>query len=126
MATQDVTTVGSKADIALSAVAVLVALGGIVAFSLLSDQSLLVRVGLLLGGIVIALAIAWFTQPGRRFMAFARDAWDETKRVTWPSRKETINVTGVVFGFVAIMSVFLFAVDKTIEWALYDLLLRWK
>jgi len=126
MTTQDIQTINSKADIALSAVAVAVALAGIVAFSFLSQESMLLRVGALLGGIVLGLVIAWFTLPGKRFIAFARDAWDETRRVTWPPRKETINVTGVVFGFVAIMAVFLFVVDKTIEWTLYDLLLRWK
>ena len=126
MTTQDIQTINSKADIALSAVAVAVALAGIVAFSFLSQESMLLRVGALLGGIVLGLLIGWFTLPGKRFIAFARDAWDETRRVTWPPRKETINVTGVVFGFVAIMAVFLFVVDKTIEWGLYDLLLRWK
>jgi preprotein translocase subunit SecE len=126
MATQDIQTINSKADYALAGLAAIVALAGVVGFSFLSQETTLVRVGLLLGGIVAGLAIAWFTQPGKRFIAFARDAWEETKRVTWPPRKETINVTGVVFGFVAIMSVFLFFVDKTIEWALYDLLLRWK
>jgi preprotein translocase subunit SecE len=126
MATQDIQTINSKADYALAGLAVIVALAGVVGFSFLSQETTLVRVALLLGGIVVGLLIGWFTQPGKRFIAFARDAWDETKRVTWPPRKETINVTGVVFGFVAIMSVFLFFVDKTIEWALYDLLLRWK
>jgi len=126
MTTQDIQTINSKLDIALSSLAVVIVLAGVVGFSFLSQESMLLRVGLLLGGIVVALGVAWFTQPGKRFIAFAREAWDETRRVTWPPRKETINVTGVVFAFVAIMAVFLFIVDKTIEWGLYDLLLRWK
>jgi preprotein translocase subunit SecE len=32
----------------------------------------------------------------------------------------------VVFAFVAVMALFLFLVDKTIEWGLYDLVLGWK
>jgi preprotein translocase subunit SecE len=47
-------------------------------------------------------------------------------RVVWPSRKETVNTTGIVFAFVVIMAVFLFIVDKALEWVLYDLLLQWK
>jgi preprotein translocase subunit SecE len=44
----------------------------------------------------------------------------------WPTRKETIQTTGIVFLFVVVMAIFLFLVDKTVEWVLYDLLLRWK
>jgi preprotein translocase subunit SecE len=70
--------------------------------------------------------IAWFSQPGKRFLSFARDSYEEARRVTWPSRKETLQTTGVVFAFVVIMAIFLFIVDKALEWSLYDLLLRWK
>jgi preprotein translocase subunit SecE len=44
----------------------------------------------------------------------------------WPSRKETMTTTGIVFGFVVIMAVLLFVVDKSLEWFLYDLLLSWR
>jgi preprotein translocase subunit SecE len=44
----------------------------------------------------------------------------------WPSRKETFQTTGIVFAFVLIMAVFLWVTDKTLEWALYDLILGWK
>jgi preprotein translocase subunit SecE len=46
--------------------------------------------------------------------------------VVWPSRKETLQTTGIVFAFVVIMAIFLFLVDKGLEWMLYDLLLGWK
>jgi len=126
MATQDAETIQSKSDLLLTSAAAVVALAGVIGFSFLSQQTMLVRVGILLGGLIGGIALAWFSVAGRRFIAFAREAWDETKRVTWPTRKETINVTGVVFGFVAIMAIFMFVVDKTIEYTLYDLLLRWK
>ncbi len=44
----------------------------------------------------------------------------------WPSRKETVTTTGIVFGFVVIMAIFLFLVDKSLEWVLYDTLLAWR
>ena len=34
-------------------------------------------------------------------------------------------MTLVVFGFVLIMSIYLLAVDKTLEWVFYDLILGW-
>ena len=126
MNTQDVQTVNSKSDVLLVTLAVLAALGGVLGFSLLSEQPLLTRLGILAGGLVGALVVAWFSVPGKRFIAFAREAYDETRRVVWPSRKETMQTTGIVFAFVVIMAIFLFLVDKSLEWVLYDLLLRWK
>jgi len=122
----DVETIGSSTDNVLVGVAVLVALAGIIGFSFFSNLAMLARVGILLGGIVGGAGIAWFTVPGRRFLAFAQDAWEETRKVTWPTRDETIKTTGVVFLFVALMAVFLFFVDHAIEYGLYDLLLGWK
>jgi preprotein translocase subunit SecE len=52
-----------------------------------------------------------FTEAGRTFLAFSRESWEEAKRVVWPSRKETLQTTGVVFLFVFLMAVFLWLVD---------------
>lgn len=126
MTTQDVQTVQSKSDIALVAVAGLLAAAGVLGFSLLTQQTLLARLGVLFGGLILAVAVGWFSQPGKRFIAFAREAYDETRRVVWPSRKETINTTGIIFLFVVVSAIFLFVVDKSLEWVLYDLLLGWR
>jgi preprotein translocase subunit SecE len=126
MNTQDVRTVNSKSDVLLVTLAVLAGLGGVLGFSLLSEQPLLTRLGILAGGLVGALVIAWFSVPGKRFIGFSREAYDETRRVVWPTRKETMQTTGIVFAFVVIMAIFLFLVDRSLEWVLYDLLLRWK
>jgi preprotein translocase subunit SecE len=126
MNTQDVQTVNSKSDMLLVTLAVLAALGGVLGFSLLSEQPLLTRLGILAGGLVLGLVIAWFSVPGKRFIGFSRESYEETRRVVWPTRKETLQTTGIVFAFVVIMAIFLFLVDKGLEWVLYDLLLRWK
>jgi preprotein translocase subunit SecE len=124
--TQNVETVTSKLDLTLVFVAIAAVLAGVLGFSFLSAQPMVTRVGVPLAGLIAGVAIAWFSQPGKRFLAFARDAYEEARRVTWPSRKETLQTTGIVFAFVVIMAIFLFIVDKTLEWSLYDLLLRWK
>ena len=126
MATQNVETVTSKADLVLVTLAVLAAVAGVLGFTFLTEQPMLARVGVLIGGLVIAIVIAWFSQSGKRFLAYARESYEETKRVVWPSRKETVSTTGIVFGFVVIMAVLLFVVDKSLEWFLYDLLLSWR
>ena len=125
MATQNVETVTSKADLALVTLAVLAAVAGVLGFTFLTEQPTLARVGVLFGGLV-AIVVAWFSQSGKRFLAYARESYEETKRVVWPSRKETVSTTGIVFGFVVIMAIFLFLVDKSLEWVLYDALLSWR
>ncbi len=66
------------------------------------------------------------SEPGRELFAFGRDATREVKKVVWPSRKEAIQMTAYVFGFVALMGLFLWFTDKTLEWVLYDLVLGWR
>jgi len=126
MTTQEVQTINNKLDLLVVVLAVAVLLAGVLGFSLLSERTLLIRIGILLGGLAVAVGIAWFSQSGKRFLGFAHEAYEEARRVTWPSRKETINTTGIVFAFVVIMAIFLFIVDKSLEFVLYDLLLRWK
>jgi preprotein translocase subunit SecE len=126
MTTQNVETVSSKADFAIVAVAAIAAVAGVLGFTFLTEQPTLVRLAALVGGLAIGAAIAWFSEPGKRFLAYARESYQETRRVVWPSRKETVSTTGIVFGFVVLMALFLFLVDKSLEWFLYDLLLSWR
>jgi len=79
-----------------------------------------------LAGLGAGIAVAWFTGPGRRFFEFGREAVVETKKVVWPSRKETVQTTGIVFAFVLAMAIVLWMTDKGLEWVLYDLVLGWK
>jgi preprotein translocase subunit SecE len=126
MSNQNVETVTSGADRAKVALAVLVAVAGIVGYYMLAPQPLVVRLASILVGLAAGVAIAWTSGPGQRFFAFAKDAWSETKRVVWPERKETWMVTAYVFAFVVVMAIFLWVVDKSLEWVLYDLILGWK
>lgn len=91
--------------------AVLVGLAGIVGFYLLQESPTVIRVLSLLLGFVMAMAIAMFTAQGRLFFAYSRDSVEETKKVVWPSRKETLQTAGVVFAFVMTMAIFLWLVD---------------
>jgi preprotein translocase subunit SecE len=63
---------------------------------------------------------------GKQLIAFGRDSWREVKKVVWPTRKEAIQMTAYVFGFVVIMSIFLWLTDKTLEWVFFDLILGWR
>lgn len=108
------------------ALALLLLVAGIAGFYLLAEQALVLRVLAVLFGIAAGVAVAWFTEPGQRFVVLGRESIAETKKVVWPSRKETLQTTGIVFGFVVVMAIFLWLTDKSLEWVLYDLVLGWK
>jgi len=126
MSNNNVETVTSTLDRVKLALALLVIVAGIVAFSVLADQPTVVRVGIFIGSLVVAAFIAWFSEPGRRTISFSRDSYNETKRVIWPTRKETTQMTGIVFAFVIAMGALLWLVDKLLGWVIYGLLLGWK
>ena len=108
------------------ALALLIVAAGVAGFYLLSEQVLVVRVLAVLAGVTAGGALAWFTAPGRRFAVFGRETVVEAKKVVWPTRKETVQMTGIVFVFVIAMAFFLWLTDKGLEWVLYDLVLGWK
>lgn len=108
------------------ALALLFVAAGVAGFYLLSEQVLVVRVLAVLAGVAAGGALAWFTAPGRRFAVFGRETVVEAKKVVWPTRKETVQMTGIVFVFVVAMAFFLWLTDKGLEWVLYDLVLGWK
>jgi len=91
--------------------ALLLLIAGIAGFYYLRESAMVLRVISVLSGIVLAVVVVWFTSPGKQFYAFARESSDETRKVVWPSRKETLQTTGIVFAFVLVMAVFLWMVD---------------
>jgi preprotein translocase subunit SecE len=108
------------------AVAVLLLIAGIAGFYLLSESAMVVRVASVLAGIVAGALLGWTTAPGKEFFLFAQEAVVETKKVVWPTRKESLQTAGAVFAFVLTMAIFLWITDKGLEYAMYDLLLGWK
>jgi preprotein translocase subunit SecE len=47
---------------------------------------------------------------------FARQVRQEANKVTWPSRKETMVTTAMVFVMSVLAAIFFFAVDSIIAW----------
>ena len=97
--------------------AVLLVVAGIAGFYMLSEQALVLRVLVVMAGVVLAASVAWFTVPGKLFFAFGKESWTETKKVVWPTRKETLQTTGVVFLLVVVIAIFLWIVDASLLWA---------
>ena len=126
MASPQVETVGTGAEKMKLALAAGLVLAAIVAFYLLAKQGQLVQWGALLACLVAAGAVFFTSETGKQLIGFGRDSVREVKKVAWPTRKETVQMTAYVFGFVLIMAIFLWATDKTLEWLIFDLILGWK
>jgi preprotein translocase subunit SecE len=49
-------------------------------------------------------------------MEFVQQIRREVARVTWPSRKETVITTIMVFIFVFLAAIYFFVVDQVLSW----------
>lgn len=96
--------------------AVLLVIAGLAGFYLLKDSALILRIASVLAGLVLAAAVIGTSAPGKQFFAFAQEAIVETKKVVWPTRKETVQTTGLVLVFVLVMAIFLWIVDALLVW----------
>src|SRR5438132_10024891 len=96
--------------------AIALVIAGLGGYYYFGDIAKVLRVLMVLGGLVGAGLVAWFTAPGKELYAFGQEAWQEAGKVSWPTRKETIQTTAIVFAFVVIMAIFLFAIDSSLAW----------
>ena len=126
MATSQVETVSTGADKAKLAVAVGLVIAAIAGFYALSKQGVLVQWGVLLLGIAAAVVVFLVSESGRQLVGFSKDSVKEVKKVVWPTRKESVQMTLYVFAFAVVMALFLWLTDQTLAWVLYDLVLGWR
>ena len=98
------------------ALAVACVIAGVSGYYYFAESAQVLRVLMVMGGLLAAAGVAWLSAPGKEFFAFAQEAWAEAERVSWPTRKETIQTTGIVFAFVVVMALFLFGVDTMLAW----------
>jgi len=92
-------------------VAFLLLVLGIAGYYLLADKAIVLRIIAVLAGIISALAVLWVTPVGKQALGFVNESVVEARKVVWPTRKETIQTTLVVFVLVVIMAAFLALVD---------------
>lgn len=126
MATSQVETVTSGADKAKLGVAVVLVIAALAGFYLLARQGQLAQWGALVVGLAAAFVVFMTAETGKQFVAFGRDSSKEVRKVVWPTRKESVQMTLYVVAFCAVMALFLWLTDKTLEWVFYDLVLGWK
>lgn len=125
MASSDVQTVGKSADRMKLGLAVLLVVGGFVAYYALATHEGWMRWAAFVLCVAAAVAVFLVSDSGKSFVGYVRESVRETKKVVWPTRNETLQMTLYVFVFVFLMALFLWLTDKTLEWVLYDLILGW-
>jgi preprotein translocase subunit SecE len=97
--------------------AVLIVAGGIGGFYYFDDKPDLVQVAIILAAAVLAVVVVAPTEFGRSAWEFAKGARLELRKVVWPARKETMQVTLIVFVMVILVAVYMWAID----WGLHKI-----
>lgn len=126
MATSQVETVSSGADKVKLILALGLVLVGFVAYFVLSAQAEYVRWSALLVGVAAGCGVFLFSGLGKAFLAFVQDSVKELHKIVWPERREVFQIFLFVLVFVVVMSLFLWLVDKGLEWVFYSLILGWR
>ncbi len=98
--------------------AVVLVVAGIVAYYWFTDQAIVVRVLMLLAGAVCGVAVAYSAEQGKTLVGFFKEARTELRRVYWPTRKETLQMSLLVYVVVIIAMIFLLLLDMLLLWGL--------
>ena len=100
----------------------LLALGGVL-WWYLREAFFPLRVLAVVVAVVAAVVVAWTTQPGSQAVGFLQEVQLEVRRVVWPTRPQTVQMTGLVIAMVLVMALLLWFLDwllgGLIEWLIY-------
>lgn len=96
------------------AAAVLV--GGIAAYNIYENESLLLRVAGVLVALGIGTVIAFQSVQGQATWQFIQSSRGEIRKVIWPTRQETVQTTLTVLVFAFFMGVFFWILDLFLLW----------
>ena len=107
----NVETPSNSMDMVKWLVAISLLTGAVVGNYLYADMSVLVRAVGVVVAVAAALGIASTTDKGSTFIAFAKEARIEVRKVVWPTRQETTHTTFIVMIATVIMALILWGLD---------------
>lgn len=116
MNTKTGATASSKLDSLKWVIVGLLLSAGIIGFYYFAEYSLLMRVISLLAVVGITTYIASTTLKGQSTVSFLKETNLEVRRVVWPTRDETIKMTGVVMLMVVLVAFIIWGVDSILFW----------
>lgn len=77
-----------------------------------------VRVGVVAAMIVLALVLLYITSQGKAFVVLLKDSRTELRRITWPTKTDTLQTTWIVLVVVVVMAIILWLMDLFFGWAI--------
>lgn len=101
-------------------VALLIIAAGLWGNHFYQEISLPIRAIGLVGVFIVALFCAALTTHGKKFIRFVQEARTELRKIVWPTRQETMQMSGIVLFVVSVVGIFLWGVDaillKVVGW----------
>ena len=85
---------------------------GIAVFYLLPDLPIWLRWIIVLAALALGTLVGLQSSPGRTFWEFVQSSRIELRKVVWPDRQETLQVTLVVFVMIIVLSLFFWGLDS--------------
>ncbi|EPE37518.1 preprotein translocase subunit [Candidatus Photodesmus katoptron] len=77
-----------------------------------SEISIVIRTVVIIFFIIIAFFLALRTNKGLATVEFVRASRQEIRKVIWPTRKETMQITLIVFAVSVLMALILWGIDS--------------
>lgn len=109
---------GSGFDTVKLVIALLLAIAAVVAFYWFTEEPLLYRALGLIAVVIVSIAIALTSGPGRRLWGFVQESRGEVRKMVWPTRAETLQTTLIVLLVVLVVGVFLWLLDMLLAWGI--------
>tara|TARA_R110001583_G_scaffold78018_1_gene211920 strand:+ start:233 stop:613 length:381 start_codon:yes stop_codon:yes gene_type:complete len=75
------------------------------------ETHVVLRVAILLLLAALAVLSAAFTEKGKTFIGFAKDARLEVRKVVWPTRQETVQTTLIILAVSTVVGLVLWGLD---------------
>ena len=98
------------------AAGVVILAAGIVGFYLLVDLPIWVRWIIVLAAFAAGAVVSLQSFQGKTFWAFVQSSRVELRKVVWPNRQETWQVTLVVFVMVIVLGLFFWGLDTLLAY----------
>ena len=118
--TEQVQEGATAVDAAKLAAGVAILVAGIAGFYLLAEQPIWLRWIIVLAALAVAGFVALQSYQGKAFQSFVQSSRIELRKVVWPNRQETMQVTLIVFVMVLVLGLFFWGLDT-----LLGALTRW-
>jgi len=110
------TVPSSTLDTVKLVLALVVLVAGMFAFYWFEQVALTWRVIAMFAVVGVAVGLVLWTALGQRLVSLSRDSRVELRKVVWPTRQETMQITLIVLVLVFLIGLFLWLVDSLLFW----------